>query len=116
MHACRNLGFPGSSVVKNPPPNARDAGDAGLTPGVGRSPGRGHGNTLQYSCQENPTERGAWRAKVHGVRRVGRLSTQARGNTDGTRAPCSPSRASQPLGYQGIPQSFLDFLKLPYRT
>ena len=62
MHACRNLGFPGSSVVKNPPPNARDAGDAGLTPVLGRSPGRGHGNPLQYSCQENPTERGAWRA------------------------------------------------------
>ena len=86
MHACSNLGSPGGSVVKNPPQNARGAGDSGLTPGLGRFPGGEHGNPLQYSCPENPTER-AWRARVHGVRRVGRLSTQARGNTDGTAPP-----------------------------
>ena len=43
-----------------------DAEDAGLIPGWGRSPGVGHGNPLQYSCLENPLDRGAWRATVHG--------------------------------------------------
>ena len=43
------------------------AGDIGLIPGLGRSPGEGNGNPLQYSCLENPMERGAWRATVHGV-------------------------------------------------
>ena len=54
-------------MLKNPPANARDAGDVSLIPGSGRSPGRGHGNPLQYSCLENPMDRGAWRAMVHGV-------------------------------------------------
>ena len=49
-------GFPGSSVVKHPPANARDVG---LIPGLGRFPGGGNGNPLQYSCLENPTDRGA---------------------------------------------------------
>ena len=53
-------------MVKNLPTNARDAGDAGLIPGWGRSPGVGNGNPLQYSCLENPMDRGAWRATVHG--------------------------------------------------
>ena len=44
-----------------------DSGDTGLIPGSGRSPGRGHGNPLQYSCLENPMDRGAWRAAVHRV-------------------------------------------------
>jgi len=61
------LGFPGGSVVKNPPANAGDAGDVGLIPGLGRSPGEGNGNPLQYSCLENPMDRGAWWATVHGV-------------------------------------------------
>ena len=47
--------------------NAGDTGDAGLNPGSGRSPGGGHGNPLQYSCLENPMDRGAWWATVHGV-------------------------------------------------
>ena len=47
-------------VVKNPPANAGDIKDAGLIPGLGRSPGEGNGNTLQYSCLENPMNRGAW--------------------------------------------------------
>ena len=47
-------GFPGGSVVKNPPANAGDAGDVGLILGSGRSPGGGNGNPLQYSCLENP--------------------------------------------------------------
>ena len=54
-------------VVKNPPANAGDIRDAGLIPVWGRSPGGGHGNPLQYSCLENPMDRGAWWATVHRV-------------------------------------------------
>ena len=50
-------GFPGGSVVKNPTANA---GDVGLIPGLGRSPGEGNGTPLQYSCLENPMDGGAW--------------------------------------------------------
>ena len=53
-------------VVKNPPDNARDIKDVGLIAGSGRSPGGGHGNPLQYSCLENPMDRGAWWAEFHG--------------------------------------------------
>ena len=54
-------------VVKNLPAKAGALGDAGLIPGLGRSLGGGHGNSLQYSCLENPRERGAWLATVDGV-------------------------------------------------
>ena len=54
-------------VLKNPPANAGDIRDAGLTPGLGRSLAEGHGNPLQYSCLENPMDRGPWQAIVHGV-------------------------------------------------
>ena len=54
-------------VVKNPPANAGDAGDTGLIPGLGRSPGEEHGNPLQYSCLENSTDRGALWATVCGA-------------------------------------------------
>ena len=54
-------------VVKNPPANAGDIRDVGSIPGSRRSPGGGNGNTLQYSCLKNPTDRGAWQATVHGV-------------------------------------------------
>ena len=54
-------------MVKNPPANAGHIRDAGLIPGLGRSPGGGHGNPLQYSGLENPMNRGAWWATVHGV-------------------------------------------------
>ena len=57
-------GFPGGSVVKNSPTNA---GHAGSIPGSGRFPGEGNGNPLQYSCLENPMDRGTWQATVHGV-------------------------------------------------
>ena len=53
-------------VVKNMPANSGDAGDIGWIPRLGRSPGGGSGNPLQYSCLGNPTDRGAWRAAVHG--------------------------------------------------
>ena len=52
-------------MVKSPPANAGDR--PGSIPGSGRSPGRGYGNPLQYSCLEDPMDRGAWRAAVHGV-------------------------------------------------
>ena len=58
------LGFPGDSDGKE---SACNVGDLGLIPGLGRSPGEGTGNLLQYSCLENPMDRGAWRARVHGV-------------------------------------------------
>jgi len=54
-------------VIKNPPANARDSGDLGSIPGLGSSPGEGNGYPLQYSCLENPMDRGAWWATVHGV-------------------------------------------------
>ena len=54
-------------VVKNLPVNSGDVRDVGSTPGLGRSPGGGHDNPLQYSCLENPMDRGAWRALVHRV-------------------------------------------------
>ena len=54
-------------VVKNLPANAGDIRDAGSIPGLGRSPGEGHSNPLQYSCLENPMDRGAWWAMVHRV-------------------------------------------------
>ena len=53
--------------VKNRPANAGDIRDSGLVPRLGRSPGGGHGNPLQYSCLENPMDRGAWQAAVHRV-------------------------------------------------
>ena len=58
------LDFPG---IKNPPPSAGDIRDASSSPGSGRSPEVGNGNPLQYSCLENPMDRGACWATVHGV-------------------------------------------------
>ena len=60
----RETGFSGVLVVKNPPANAREIRKVGSIPGSGRSPAGGHGNPLQYSCLENPMDRGAI---VHGV-------------------------------------------------
>ena len=57
-------------MVKNPPTNAGDAGDTGSVPGSGRSPGKGNGNPLHYSCLENPMDRAAWQATLHGVERL----------------------------------------------
>ena len=54
-------------MVKNLPANTGDVRDTGSILGLGRSPGGGHGNTLQYSCLENPMDRGAWRAMDHGI-------------------------------------------------
>ena len=54
-------------MVNNSPANSGDVRDANLIPESGRSPGGGHGNPLQYSCLENPMDRGAWQAVVHGI-------------------------------------------------
>ena len=70
-------------MIKSPPANAGDVRDAGSVPGSGRSPVGGHGGPLQYSCLENPVDRGSWWATAHGVgksqTRLKRLSTLARG-------------------------------------
>ena len=58
------MGFPGGSASKE---FACNAGDPGLIPRLGRCPGEGNGNPLQYSCLENTMDRGAWWARVHGV-------------------------------------------------
>ena len=69
------MSFPGGSVVKNLPANAREVG---WIPRSGRSPTGGNGNSLQYSCLDNSMDRGAWWAEVHGVAKSWRrLSTQA---------------------------------------
>ena len=62
-----------AQMVRNPPANAGDTGDAGLIPELGRSPGEGNGNPLQYSCLENSMDRGAWWATAH---KVGKSRTQ----------------------------------------
>ena len=54
-------------MVKNPPAGAGDVRDVGLIPGLGRSPGGGHGNPLQYSCLRNLVDRGAWQGTVYKV-------------------------------------------------
>ena len=61
------LGFPGGTSSKELPATHRDLRDVGLIPESGKSPRGGHGNPLQYSCLENPMNRGVWRAAVHGV-------------------------------------------------
>ena len=56
-------------MVKNPPANSGDVRDTGLIPGSGRCPGEENGNPLQYSCLDNPLDRGPWWAIVHGVKK-----------------------------------------------
>ena len=81
-----NKGFPYSSIGKE---SACNAGDSGLIPGLGRSPGEGNGNPLQYCCLENPMDKGAWWATVHGVTRIKYDLV--------TKAPPRPTRESQEL-------------------
>ena len=70
------LDFPGGTMVKNHPANAGDIRDADFISELGRCPGEGNGNPLQYSCLENPMDRGARQATVHGVAKSQtRLST-----------------------------------------
>ena len=60
-------GFPSGAVVNSLPDYAGGTRDSGSIPGLGRSPGEGNGNPLQYSCLESPMDRGAWWATVHGI-------------------------------------------------
>ena len=67
LHTSRvTLAFQGALVVKKSPANTGDIRDVGLSPGLGRSPGGGYSNPVQYSCLDNPMDRGAWRGTVHG--------------------------------------------------
>ena len=65
------LGFPGGTVIKNPPANAGDTREAGLIPGLGRSPGLGNGNSLQYSYLENYVDRDPGRRQSMGLQTAG---------------------------------------------
>ena len=69
-HIC-NIKHLVTQAKKNLPANAGDTGDAGSVPGLGRYPGEGNGNPLQYSCLENSMDRGTWWATVNGLQRVG---------------------------------------------
>ena len=68
------MGFPGGSVVKNPPASAGDTEDLGSVPGSGSAPGEGNGNPFHYSCLENPMDRGVWLQSM-GLQRVGIMPT-----------------------------------------
>ena len=74
------MGFPGGAVVKNLPANAGDLRDRGSIPGIGRSTGEGNGNPFQSSYLENPLDRGAWRAAVHGVTKESDMTEQLNNN------------------------------------
>ena len=79
-------------AVKNLPANAGDVRDMGWIPGLGRSPGGGHGNPLQYSCLKNPVDRGAWQATVDGVTKS---QTQLSDWTAATTPPLCMSSVSE---------------------
>ena len=61
------MGFPGGTSGNEPPAKLEDVRDMSLIPELGRSPGEGHGDPLQYSCLENPMDKGAWHVTVQGV-------------------------------------------------
>ena len=94
--------------ANNPPAvqeTACGTGDPGLVPGSGKSPGEGNGNPLHYSCLENPMDRGAWWALIHGVTRVGHdFATKPQPHMEmGARLPCARAGPGFPqLGVQVI--------------
>ena len=102
---------------KEPACNARDAGSAGSIPGSGKSHGRGHGNSLQYFCLENPMDRGAWWATVHGL---AKSKTWLSDRAQHTYIPSRfrlPASAPQPpwllqLSYSNLSAGFLLFRAL----
>ena len=73
------MGFPGGSVIKNPPANARDSGSI---LGSGISPGEGNGNPIQCSCLENPLDRGTWWATVHGLTKESNMTQRLNNSKD----------------------------------
>ena len=94
-------------VVKHPPANAGDQRDVGLIPGSGRSPGGGHGNPLQYSCLENPMDRGAWRATVH---RAVKSWTQPKGLS--THAPEVNAKDEKEVGHMKVNTAQIQKMKV----
>ena len=76
----RYLGFPWWLSSKGSACNAREVGDTGLIPGLRRFAGGGHGNPLQYSCWENPTDGGGWRGVVHGISKSQGMTEKDRRN------------------------------------
>ena len=82
------LGFPGGSAVKNLPARAGGAGDKGSIPGLGRSPGGGNGNPLQYSCLGNFMDRRVWRATVNGAQRVSHDLATKQAHVHGSASEC----------------------------
>ena len=96
-HFQLNWGFPGSSAGKE---SACNVGGLGLIPGSGRFPGGGHGNSLHYLCLENPMDRGAWWATVHGAHKE--LDTTERLSTPST-----------PVKYLQVPLPLAASLSLP---
>ena len=93
-------GFPGGAVVKNPPASPGDARDAASISGLERSPEEGHGNLLQCSCLENPMDRGAWWATVHGVAKSQKISfpgSWSKRFEPGSALPLSQSALSPPF-------------------
>ena len=84
------VAFPSGTVVKNPPANAGDVRDTGSIPGLGRSPGGGNGNPLQYSCLENSMDRGAWWPTDHAV-----ANSQTRLSTHTPSGPQAGTPSSQ---------------------
>ena len=89
-------------VVKNLPANAGNVRDLGSVPGWGKSPGEGTGNPLQYPCLENPMDRGAWRATVHGCRKESGMIEHT--HTGGNRALTqSLHLISEPPAARGMP-------------
>ena len=111
-----------TQVVENPPANAEDIEDVDSIPGLGRSPGRGHGNPLQYSCLENPRDGGAWWAAIYGVAqsrtRLKRLSSSRikmgfPGGSDAKESACNegdlnsiPGLGRSPEGGHGNPLQY----------
>ena len=102
-------GFPGGAVVKNTPANAGHSEDMGSISRLGRSPGGGNGNPLQYSCLENSTGRGTWQATMHGVSK--RLCESPESPQLHTAHSIPPSVNSSALTFHWILVSFSSFCR-----
>ena len=93
-------GFPGGTVIKNPPANAWDTGDPSSILGSGRSPGEGNANPFQYSCLGNPMDKGSWWTTVHGVAKES--DTTYRLNSNNNTSWVKGLMLSLPLEYEPL--------------